>query len=74
MARPAETTIGRSDTALGASYRRLSSRIGEQTAMTAMACKIDVLFYNAVRFGMTYHDPGAAAYEERHRTRVLANL
>jgi hypothetical protein len=23
---------------------------------------------------MTYHDPEAAAYEERHRTRVLANL
>jgi hypothetical protein len=33
-----------------------------------------VLFYNALRFGMTYDDPGAAAYEERHRTRVLANL
>lgn len=23
---------------------------------------------------MTYSDPGAAAYEERYRTRVLANL
>lgn len=42
--------------------------------MTATARKIAVLFYNALRFGMIYHDPGAAAYEERHRTRVSANV
>ncbi len=74
LLRLAATTIGRSDTALGAFYRRLSSRIGKQKAVTATARKIAVLFYNAVRFGMAYHDPGAAAYEDRHRTRVLANL
>jgi transposase len=74
LLRLAATTIGRSDTALGAFYRRLSSRIGKQKAVTATARKIAVLFYNALRFGMTYNDPGAAAYEERHRTRVLANL
>lgn len=74
LLRLAATTIGRSDTALGAFYRRLSSRIGKQKAVTATARKIAVLFYNAVRFGMAYHDPGAAAYDERHRTRVLANL
>lgn len=74
LLRLAATTIGRSDTALGAFYRRMSSRIGKQKAVTATARKIAVLFYNAVRFGMAYHDPGAAAYEERHRTRVLANL
>jgi transposase len=74
LLRLAATMIGRSDTALGAFYRRLSSRIGKQKAVTATARKIAVLFYNAVRFGMSYHDPGAAAYEERHRTRVLANL
>ena len=74
LLRLAATTIGRSDTALGAFYRRLSSRIGKQKAVTATARKIAVLFYNTLRFGMTYRDPGAAAYEERHRTRVLANL
>lgn len=74
LLRLAATTIGRSDTALGAFYRRLSSRIGKQKAVTATARKIAVLFYNALRFGMTYNDPGAAAYDERHRTRVLANL
>ena len=74
LLRLAATTIGRSDTALGAFYRRLSFRIGKQKAVTATARKIAVLFYNAVRFGMTYRDPGAAAYEERHRSRVLATL
>lgn len=64
----------RHDTALGAFYRRLSSRIGKQKAVTATARKIAVLFYNAMRHGMTYQDQGAAAYDERHRRRVLLNL
>ena len=42
--------------------------------MTATARKIAVLFYNALRHGMTYKDPGAAHYEERYRSRVLGNL
>ena len=74
LLRLAATTIGRSDTALGAFYRRLAGRIGKQKAVTATARKIAVLFYNAVRFGMVYRDPGAAAYDERHRGRVIANL
>ena len=74
LLRLAATTIRRSDTSLEAFYRRLSSRIGKQKAVTATARKIAVLFYNTLRFGMTYRDPGAAAHEERHRSRVLANL
>ena len=74
LLRLAAVTIGRSDTALGAFYRRLSSRIGKQKAVTATARKIAVLFYNAVRHGVTYQDQGAAAYDERHRQRVLSNL
>ncbi|MEM6848894.1 MAG: IS110 family transposase [Pseudomonadota bacterium] len=74
LLRLAATTIGRSDTALGAFYRRLSFRIGKQKAVTATAREIAVLFYNTLRFGMTYRDPGADAYEERYRRRALANL
>ena len=33
-----------------------------------------MLFYNALRFGMTYVDPGVSAYEERYRQRVIHNL
>lgn len=67
-------TIGRSDTALGAFYRRLAARAGKAKAVTATARKIAVLFYNTPRHGMTYQDPGAAHYEERYRNRVLGNL
>lgn len=74
LLRLADTTIGRSDTALGAFYRRLSSRIGKQKAVTATAREIAVLFYNTLRFNMVYCDPGATAYDDRHRGRVVANL
>jgi hypothetical protein len=68
------TTLGRSDTALGAFYRRLSARAGKAKAVTATARKIAVLFYNSLRYGMAYHDPGATQYEERYRSRVIGNL
>ena len=73
LLRLAAVMIGRSDTALGAFYRRLSSRIGKQKAVTATARKIAVLFYNAIRHGMTYQEQGAAACDERHRQHVLSN-
>ncbi len=74
LLRLAATAIGRSDTALGAFYRRLSARAGKAKAVTATARKIAVLFYNTLRHRMTYRDPGADHYEEQYRSRVLANL
>lgn len=52
--RLAAVTVGRSNTAQGAFYRRLASRIGNVKAVTATARKIAVLFYNAMRYGMDY--------------------
>lgn len=72
--RLAATTIGRSETTLGAFYRWLPSRVGKQIAVTTTARKIAALSYNTLRFGMTYSDPGAAEYDERYQTRVLTNL
>ncbi|MFZ2313434.1 MAG: transposase [Methylobacter sp.] len=60
--RLAAVTVGRTNTALGAFYRRLAARIGKAKAVTATARKIAVLFYNAMRFGMHYSDPGADQY------------
>ena len=74
LLRLAAVTVGRTDTALGAFYRRLSARIGKAKAVTATARKIAVLFYNAVRHGMDYVDPGASFYETRYRARVIDNL
>ena len=73
LLRLAAVTIGRSDTALGAFYRRLAARAGKAKAVTATARKIAVLFYNTLRYGMTYKDPGASHYEERYRNRILGN-
>jgi transposase len=74
LLRIAAVNIGRTQTALGAFYRRLAGRTGKAKAVTATARKLAILFYNALRFGMTYVDPGAAYYEERYRQRVLDNL
>lgn len=72
--RLAAVTVGRTDTALGAFYRRLAARIGKAKAVTATARKIAVLFYNAMRFGMAYRDPGADYYESKYRERVVKQL
>jgi transposase len=72
--RLAAVAVGRTSTALGAFYRRLATRIGKAKAVTATARKIAVLFYNAIRYGMTYADPGANHYEQRYRERVIKGL
>jgi transposase len=72
--RLAAVTVGKSNTALGAFYRRLAGRIGNAKAVTATARKIAVLFYNAMRYGMDYRDPGADHYEQQYRDRVIKQL
>lgn len=72
--RLAAVTVGRTSTALGAYYRRLAARIGKAKAVTATARKIAVLFYNAMRFGTPYLDPGEAQYEQQYRERVIKQL
>jgi len=73
LLRLAAVNIGRTQTALGAFYRRLAARIGKAKAVTT-ARKLAILFYNALRFGPAYADPGASYYEDRYRQRVVDNL
>jgi transposase len=74
LLRIAAVNIGRTQTALGAFYRRLAARVGKAKAVTATARKLAILFYNALRFGMQYVDPGVAYYEERYRQRLIRSL
>jgi transposase len=74
LLRIAAVSVGRTQTALGAFYRRLGARTGKAKAVTATARKLAVLFYNALRFGMRYVDPGQDYYEQRYRQRVVSNL
>ena len=55
-------------------YRRVGARVGKAKAVTATARKLAVLFYNAVRFGLAYVDPGTDYYERHYQERVLHNL
>lgn len=74
LLRIAAVNIGRTHTALGAFYRRLGARAGKAKAVTATARKLAALFYNALRFGMAYVDPGEDHYEQNYRTRALHQL
>ena len=64
----------RRSTALGAFFRRLAARVGKAKAVTATARKLAMLFYNALRHGTTYVDPGVDYYEETLPQRTLDNL
>jgi hypothetical protein len=72
--RMAAMNLGRTDTALGAFYRRLAYRVGKAKAITATARKLAILVYRTLKDGLHYHDPGAAAYDAQHRLRVIRRL
>jgi transposase len=74
LLRMAAVSVGKTSTALGAFFRRLAARVGKAKAVTATARKLAVLFYNLLRHGSTYTDPGVDYYEERFRRRTLDNL
>jgi hypothetical protein len=72
--RLAAYSLARSQTALGAFYRRLKARLGPAKALTAMAHKLAKIVYHMLRYGKAYVDRGAAYYEQQYRERVLKNL
>src|SRR3990172_8116888 len=67
-------SLGRTQTALGAFYRRLAARIGKPQAITATARKLAILIYRALKGELVYRDPGADVYDAHQRTRVLRRL
>lgn len=72
--RMAAVTVGRTQTALGAFYRRLAYRVGKAKAVTATARKLAILVYRTLKDGLIYADPGADAYDRDHRAHVLRGL
>jgi transposase len=72
--RMAAMSLGRTETALGAFYRRLAFRVGKAKAITATARKLAILVYHTLKDGLVYRDPGAAAYDAQHRQRVIRHL
>jgi transposase len=72
--RLAAVNVGKMDSALGAFYRRLAARVGKAKAVTATASKLAVIFYNTLRYGTKFVDPGAEYYEEKYRERVITHM
>jgi len=69
--RLAAWSLIRSQTALGANFRRLRSRLGAPKAVTAMAHKLARLVYRILKFGADYVDSGMQAYESRYRQQQM---
>jgi transposase len=72
--RLAAQSVSRSDSALGAFYRRLRSKHGAPKAITATAHKLARIVYSLLKERTPYHEMGADAYEHQYQQRVLNNL
>ncbi|WP_258875752.1 MULTISPECIES: IS110 family transposase [unclassified Paraburkholderia] len=72
--RLAATALRTSQSALGAYFRRMCSRMDKPKAITDVAHKLARLIYTMLTKGEEYTDQGQDYYEERCRERVLRQL
>jgi transposase len=72
--RNAASGLIRSQSYLGAQYRRLRTRLGAPKAITAMARKLACLFYRLIKHGQQYVDKGTEYYEARYREQQIRSL
>lgn len=72
--RLAAAALRTSQSALGAYFRRLCSRMDKPKAVTATAHKLARLIYAMLTKGQEYTDQGQDYFEERYRQRVIHNL
>jgi len=66
--------MSRSQSAIGAYYRRMRNRLEAPKAITATAHQIARVFYHLWTTKEPDVDSGAAYYEEKYRQRTLDNL
>lgn len=72
--RLAAAALHKSQSALGAYFRRLAARLDRAKAITATAHKLARLIYTMLTKGEEYTDQGQAYYEEHYRERVMHHL
>ena len=72
--RNAASTLLRSDSYLGAQYRRLRALLGAPKAIKAMANKLARIVYRLLRFGQQYVDKGTQFYEQKYREQQIKML
>jgi len=69
--RNSATTLLRSQSYLGATYRRLRTRLGAPKAITSMARKLACLFYRLIKHGQQYVVKGTQYYEAKYREQQI---
>ena len=75
MLRMAAASLRRSDTAIGARFRRIARRKGFPVAVLfVLTRKLATLVYRALRYGQEYVDIGSESYEQHYREQPVSNL
>lgn len=72
--RQAASTLIRSNSYLGAQYRRLRTALGAPRAIKAIAHKLACLFYRLLKHGQQYVDKGAEYYQQRYHDQLVRSL
>jgi len=72
--RIAAQAVSRTQTALGAYFRRMRARCGPQKAIVATAHKLARIFFFMLKHRTPFHDIGADEYNKRQREREIARL
>ncbi len=72
--RVAAQALERSNTALGAFYRRMKRRHGPEKAINAAANKLACMIYDTLKLQRPYVDPGPDYYTFRNEQKILKNM
>lgn len=72
--RLAAQSLSRSQSAVGAFYRRMRAKHGPAKAITATAHKLARIVYFMLKNRTAYMDPGVTYYEQQYRDRAIRNL
>jgi transposase len=72
--RLAASCLQRSQSALGAFFRRMKARLGTPKAITATAHKLARLIYTMLKHGTAYVRQSLADYEQHYRDRIVQHL
>jgi transposase len=72
--RMAANSLLRSQSYLGAQYRRLRTKLGAPKAITAMAHRLARLVYRMLKYGQQFVDKGMEYYEQRYRNQQVQLL
>jgi transposase len=70
----AAQSLSRSQSALGAFYRRKRAQLGPEKAIKATAHKLARMIYLTLKLQRPYVDPGPDDYIRRHQERVLKSI